>query len=72
MQCKVTVNADEIRRRLAENNKTLKWLTYRLNITNGYLSQIMCGARNPSPKLRERMMRVLEVRNFDELFTITG
>lgn len=70
MECKVKANANAIRHILAKRNQTLKWLTYRLDITNGYLSQIMCGRKSPSPKLRQRMMRVLEVKNFNELFAI--
>jgi len=70
MRCKVRIKPDEIRRRLAERNETLKWLTHRLDITSGHMSHLMRGKRNPSPKLRQRMMRVLEVKNFDELFAI--
>jgi len=70
MRCKVKVSADAIRRKLAERNQTLKWLILKLDISSGYMSQLVHGIRNPSPKLRQRMMRVLEVKNFNELFSI--
>ncbi|MFA5162113.1 MAG: helix-turn-helix transcriptional regulator [Elusimicrobiales bacterium] len=71
MRCKVRVKAEAVRQKLAERNKTVKWLVYRLDITSGYFSHIIHGKRNPSPKLRQRMMRVLETENFDDLFAIT-
>ena len=37
-------------------------------ISPGYLSQLMSGARCPSPQVRSRLQRVLGVSDFDDLF----
>lgn len=39
-------------------------------ISSGYLSQLLSGARCPAPPVRRRMMRVLGVSDFDDLFVI--
>lgn len=38
------------------------------DITSGYLSQLMTGKRCPSAEVRRRLMRVLRVTLFDDLF----
>ncbi|GAG74612.1 unnamed protein product, partial [marine sediment metagenome] len=39
-------------------------------VSSGYMSQLMDGSRNPSPKLRERIMKKLPEHKFDDLFEI--
>ena len=39
-----------------------------IGISSGYLSQLMTGARCPSPQVRRRLQRVLDVSDFDALF----
>ena len=36
----------------------------------GYISQIMCGTRVPSPRMREKLLNVLAPLTFDDLFII--
>ena len=42
----------------------------KLGISSAYISQLMNGSRNPSPKLRERIMKILPGYKWDELFKI--
>ena len=47
-------------------------LARMLGISSGYISQLLSGSAHPSPQLRQRLLRVLGVSDFDDLFTITG
>jgi transcriptional regulator with XRE-family HTH domain len=66
----VGLKSKEIGKRLARKNVSQNWLARKLEISSGYMSQLMCGVRNPSPKLREKIMNSLSGCNFDDLFTI--
>ena len=66
----VELKNSEIKRQLARENITQNQLAQRLGITSGYMSQLICGTRNPSPKLRLRMMKLFPECDFDDLFII--
>ena len=55
---------------MTKNNLSQKELAQRLGITQGYTSQLLCGTRHPSPKLRRRMLQVLTPLSFDDLFSV--
>jgi len=67
---KVVLRAKNLLRILARKNKSQNWLAYRMEISSGYISQLITGARRPSPKMRERFLQVLDGVAFDELFDI--
>lgn len=67
---KVSLKNKEIKKILIRNNKSQNWLAHRLEVSTGYMSQLMDGSRNPSPKLRERIMDNLSQYTFDDLFEI--
>lgn len=67
---KVNLRNETIKRILLRKNKTQNWLAHRLEISTGYMSQLMEGTRNPSPKLREKIMNYLPDCRFDDLFEI--
>lgn len=69
MHPKAKLKPMNMRRLMLEKNLSSQCLTRRLQISDCYLSQLMRGVRNPSPKLRQRMMNVLEVKEFDDLFS---
>ena len=69
---KVTLKADHLRKILARKNKSQNWLAYRMEISSGYISQLINGARYPSPRMRERFLQALEGTTFDDLFEIEG
>lgn len=66
----VKLNNNELKLQLARKNMSQNWLAQRLGVTSGYISQLMCGVRNPSPRLREKIMKLFPECDFDELFTI--
>ena len=55
---------------LARRNLSQGWLALKLNISSGYLSQLLDGSRCPSPRTRERFLAVLGDFEFDDLFEI--
>lgn len=57
-----TVKGILLRRSISQN-----YLASRLKISSGYCSQLLSGARCPSPRLRTRLMRELK-EDFDALF----
>lgn len=70
MNIKVYLRNKEIKKILIRKNKSQNWLAHRLEVSSGYMSQLMDGSRNPSPKLRERIMNNLPEHKFDKLFEI--
>lgn len=67
---RVKLRSEVIKRILLRKNKTQNWLAHRLEISTGYMSQLMEGTRNPSSKLREKIMNYLPDFGFDDLFEI--
>ena len=56
---------------LEERDISQNELARMLGISSGYISQLMSGSAHPSPQVRQRLLRVLGVSGFDDLFTIT-
>ena len=68
----VALRRNRIKKRLALRNKSQNWCAKRLGVCSGYMSQLMCGQRNPSPDLRERIMKLFPECSHAELFMIKG
>jgi transcriptional regulator with XRE-family HTH domain len=49
---------------------SLHGLARGLKVSPGYVSQLLRGARRPSPKLRERLQTLLRIDEFDRLFRL--
>lgn len=54
---------------MARQNISQNELAKKLGITSGYMSQLVCGTRYPSPKVRQRILDVLDM-DFDDVFLI--
>ena len=67
---RVTLKPDPVWAFLDERDISQNELARLAGISPGYLSQLMSGARSPSPPVRRRLLRVLGL-DFDDLFTIT-
>lgn len=67
---KVALKAQGLLKILAKKNKSQNWLAYRMQISSGYMSQLMTGVRHPSPRMREKMLAALPDYVFDDLFRI--
>lgn len=66
----VRVKAEKIRKILAERNISQNRLAIYLGTTSGYLSQMVTGKRNPSPNMRERILKALRGYQFNDIFEI--
>ena len=69
---KVALRRNGIEQQLAVRNKSQNWCAKKLGVCSGYMSQLMCGQRNPSPDLRERIMKLFPECSHAELFIIKG
>lgn len=55
---------------MARNNLSQKEWAERVGISQCYASQLVCGTRCPSPRLRRRMLLVMTPLDFGELFVM--
>ncbi len=56
--------------RLALMGRSQSWLAREAGISHSYLSTLVNSGRAPSGRIRRRMLRVLEMKSFHELFTL--
>ena len=69
---RVRLNAAAIWDAIARQNMSQNDLAVKLGISSGYMSQLVCGTRCPSARLRRKMLECLNPLNFDDLFVIEG
>ena len=72
MKKKVQLRSMVIRERLIRKCKSQNWLAERLDVSTGYVSQLMDGSRNPSPIVRQKFLDAFPDCEFDDLFVIKG
>ena len=70
MLLKVRINSKALWNVIARQNISQNELASRLGISSGYMSQLICGTRCPSPKLRRKMLELLSPLTFDDLFIV--
>ncbi len=56
--------------RLTILGRSQNWLAREAGISRSYLSMLVNGKRAPSGCLRRRLLRILEMEDFHELFVI--
>ena len=65
---RVKLNPHKVWEILDRRNMTQNELAGLLGTSSSYLSQLMSGHRRPSPAFRKKLMDVLRVTDFDDLF----
>ncbi len=70
MTIKVKLNQTAVMRAIARRNMSQNMLAIRAGISSGYISQIMCGTRNPSPAVRQKLQEILQPLTFDDIVII--
>ena len=70
MTIRVKLNQAAVLRAIARRNMSQNMLAIRAGTSSGYISQIMCGTRNPSPRMREKLQIALAPLTFDDIFII--
>ena len=64
MTIRVKLNQTAVLRAIARRNMSQNMLAIRAGISSGYISQIMCGTRNPSPRMRQKLQDCSPAINF--------
>ncbi len=64
----ITLNPARVWAFLEERDMSQNELARRVGISSGHISQLMSGEAHPSPELRQRLLRVLGITDFDDLF----
>ena len=67
---KVRLNRDFVDILLARRNMSQNSLARMLGLSTGYMAQLMNGDRYPSPRLRQRILEILNPLSFDDLFIV--
>ncbi|MCL0047867.1 helix-turn-helix domain-containing protein [Dehalococcoidia bacterium] len=67
---KVRLNRDAIQLAMVRRNMSQNMLAIRVGISSGYISQLMCGTRHASPKVRQKILDALTPLTFDDVFII--
>jgi transcriptional regulator with XRE-family HTH domain len=67
---KVRLRSDVVREHLVRRNISQNYLALRSGVSQGYLSQLLRGHRSPGPQVRKRLMSVLKLANFEDLFIV--
>jgi transcriptional regulator with XRE-family HTH domain len=70
MTIKVRMNQTAVMHAIARRNMSQNMLAIRSGISSGYISQLMCGTRCPSPRVREKLQHALNPLTFDDIFII--
>jgi transcriptional regulator with XRE-family HTH domain len=70
MTIRVKLNQVAVLHAIARRNMSQNMLAIRTGISSGYISQIMCGTRNPSPAVRQKLQDILQPLTFDDIFII--
>jgi transcriptional regulator with XRE-family HTH domain len=67
---KVLVRSESLSIEMARRNVSQNGLARALHISSGYVSQLLSGARSPSPELRQEIQNFLKIDDFDLLFRL--
>ena len=57
-------------KRLALLNRSQNWLAREIGGSPGYVSMLVNSGRSPSGRIRRRMLKALEVTEFEDLFRL--
>ena len=66
----VRLDAAAVWKRLALLNRSQNWLAREVGVSPGYVSMLVNAGRSPSGRIRRRMLKALEVTEFEDLFRL--
>lgn len=70
MRIKVKLNKKAVLMAITRRNLSQNALAIKAGLTSGYMSQIMCQERCPSPETRQKLLTALSPLSFDDIFII--
>ena len=66
----VRLDTAAVWKRLALLNRSQNWLAREIGVSPGYVSMLVNKGRSPSGRIRRRMLKALEVTEFQDLFRL--
>ena len=66
----VRLNTAALWKRLALLNRSQNWLAREIGVSPGYVSMLVNAGRAPSGRIRRRMLKALELTEFQDLFRL--
>ena len=66
----VRLDTAAVWKRLALLNRSQNWLAREIEVSPGYVSMLVNKGRSPSGRIRRRMLKALEVTEFQDLFRL--
>ncbi len=66
----VRLDTAAVWKRLALLNRSQNWLARKIGVSPGYVSMLVNSGRSPSGRIRRRMLKALEVTEFQDLFRL--
>ena len=66
----VRLDTAAVWKRLALLNRSQNWLAREIGVRPGYVSMLVNSGRSPSGRIRRRMLKALEVTEFQDLFRL--
>ena len=66
----VRLDTAAVWKRLALLNRSQNWLAREIGFSPGYVSMLVNSGRSPSGRIRRRMLKALEVTEFQDLFRL--
>ena len=67
---RVMLKPEPVWERINRRNMSQNELARQVEISSGYLSQLINGRKSPSPGVRKRLQTALECDRFDDLFVL--
>jgi len=67
---KAFLKSSEIKKILIRRHISQNYFAILIGTSSGYISHLMTGKRNPSPKMRRKILKALKGNKFDDIFEI--
>ncbi|GAG58331.1 unnamed protein product [marine sediment metagenome] len=67
---KAFLKSNEIKKILIRRNISQNYFAILVGTSSGYMSHLMTGKRNPSPKMRIKILKALNRKEFNNIFEI--
>jgi transcriptional regulator with XRE-family HTH domain len=77
VEMRIQLRADVLEDHIGRRNLSQNAFARRAGVTSGYISLLLRGRRNPSAKMRQKLLRATrtedgKVLNFDDLFKMVS
>lgn len=67
---RAAIRTDVVKEQLLRRNISQNRLAQKVQISRGYLSQLLRHRRHAGPDVRQKLMKELRIAEFEQLFTL--